>query len=349
MPAAVSAPPALSHFDQGRRAFRQGQYELTLREMMMVIIERPADARAREYMRQAGERLIAQDLEKLDSEHRALLQAYREALERGRRQAEAWTGWLLQARASASSGLWARAYDDAQRVLDENPFHADAKATQNEAVLGVARTLGGDVITLSKKNWLIYRGLFFLRDRQLDQAREALRKALTLGSTAAELGDERVRLYLARATPAPVLAPIQIQPPLPPAPAPVARPRPVVRRAPTPTLQPGQWAYAQGSAKLAAGLFEEAIDLFERAIEEAPHHEAARQALPRARLALEESVKQRRVEAEQLYVLGLMLYGQGRRADAVERWGRAVSLDPEHGYAARALSHARQELEEEQK
>ena len=102
-----AAMPAASHFDQGRQAFKQGRYEATLREMMMTLFDRPHDARAREYMRLAGEKLISQDLERAGREHQALLQAYRAALEGERLRAEAWKGWLLQAQASSRGGRWA--------------------------------------------------------------------------------------------------------------------------------------------------------------------------------------------------------------------------------------------------
>jgi len=352
VPAAAAPFAGAPHFDAGRRAFERGQYELSLREMMRATLERPSDARAREYMRQAGERLIASDIDQLDGEHRDLLRDYRETLERGRLQAQVWTGWMLQARAAAASGLWARAYDDAQRILDDNPFHADAKDMQKDAIMGVARALAGPAMGRNK-DWLIYRGIFFITDRQPKQARQALRDALALSEVRGEIVDERVRYYLSLLSAPPTRAPIAAPPPAPVV-APIAapkRPVPVVRRKPvrTPSVtiaQPGQTAYAQGIVKLEAGLFEEAIELFERTLAEAPAHATAPQMLLRARLALEEETRRRKADAERLYGLGLVFYSQGRRVEAAEHLRRALAADPKHTYAARALARVEQELQE---
>ncbi len=354
LPAAAAPFAGAPHFDAGRRAFERGQYELSLREMMLATLERPSDARAREYMRQAGERLIASDIDQLDGEHRDLFRDYRDTLEHGRLQAQAWTGWMLQARASAASGLWARAYDDASRILDDNPFHADAKDMQKDAIMGVARALAGPAMGRNK-DWLIYRGIFFITDRQPKQARQALRDALALGEAAGELSDERVRYYLSRFTVPPVVAPIAA-PVVAPIAAPVVAPKlPVARRkpeskperkAPVTIAQPGQTAYAQGIVKLEAGLFEEAIELFERTLAEAPAHATAPQMLLRARLALEEETRRRKADAERLYGLGLVFYSQGQRVQAAEHLRRALAADPKHTYAARALARVEQELKE---
>lgn len=343
MPGGAAPVMAQAHFDLGRQAFKQGRYELTLHEMMLTLLERPSDTRAREYMRLAGEKLIEQDIDSVSRDRRLLLEGYADALERGRRQAEVWKGRLLQSQAEALQGRWARSYDDAQRVLSENPEHADARAAQKHAVHGLAKTLSSRS-KLGPKDWLVYRGLFFLADRQPQPARKALTEAVTLSDTVAELEDERLRFYLARLSPLPA-APAAV--PLRPMPAP--KPKgdiPMARKAPAPTPQPGQWAYSEGVKKAEAGLFEAAIELFERALAEAPGHPAAQEALLRARLSLQEDMKRRRLEAAQLYAVGLMLYGQGRRADAVARWKRVIALDPEHGYADRALAHAEQELRE---
>lgn len=350
---AAAAPFAgAPHFDAGRRAFDRGQYELALREMMLATLERPSDARARAYMRQAGERLIATDIEELDGEHRALLLDYRETLERGRLQAQVWAGWMLQARAAAAAGSWARAYDDAQRILADNPSHADAREMQKNATIGVARALAGPTARRDK-NWLIYRAIFFITDHQPEQARSALKDALNMGEAAGELSDERVRYHLSLLRMSLPATPIVAAPPPPVAapqrPVPVARRKPErkpARKAPVTIAQPGQTAYAQGSAMLESGLFREAIELFERTLVEAPAHADAPQMLLRARLALEEETRRRKADAERLYGLGLMLYSQGQRADAAERFRRALAANPEHSYAARALARVERELQE---
>lgn len=342
IPAPALAPAPGSHFDQGRRAFREGRYEDTLREMMLTLFDKSNDAQAREYMRLAGEKLIAQDLERTGRERRALLEGYREALEQGRRRAEIWKSWILQAQASANAGRWAASYDDAQHVLDDNPVHADAAAARTQALRGLILTLGS-THTLSPKNFLTYRGLFLMADAKLDEARKALGDAVTLGDPG-EVEDARLRTYLARLAPPPApeasIAPPDTQAPTPPARA---------RKAPRSPVQPGAWAYAAGVKKIEAGAFEEAIELFERALSEFPDHPQARQALLRARIAGEEAMKVRKVDADRLYGLGLMLYGQGKRVEALENWRKAVALDPQHGYAGRALAHAEQELEEEKR
>lgn len=346
VPAPASAPalaPAPgSHFDQGRRAFRQGRYEDTLREMMLALFDKPNDAHAREYMRLAGEKLIAQDFERAGRERRALLKGYREALERGRRHAEIWESWILQAQASANAGRWAASYDDAQHVLDDNSAHADAFAARNQALRGLALTLGS-THTLSPKNFLTYRGLLLMADAKLEEARKALGDAVTLGEPG-EVDDDRLRIYLGRLAPAPAPE-IAIAPPDTKAPAAPAR----VRKTPRSPVQPGAWSYAAGVKKAEAGLFDDAIELFERALSELPDHPQARQALLRARIAGEAAMKVRKADADRLYGLGLMLYGQGRRVEAVESWRRAVALDPQHGYASRSLAHGEQELEEEKR
>lgn len=352
LPAFAAPFAAAPHFDAGRRAFERGQYELSLREMMLATLERPSDARAREYMRQAGERLIASDLDQLDGERGTLLRDYRETLKRGRLQAQVWTGWMLQARAAAASGLWARAYDDASRILDDNSFHADAKGIQKDAIMGVARTLAGPAMRRNK-DWLIYRGLFSLTVRQPAQARQALRDALALGEADGEISDERVRYYLSRLTVPPVVAPKRpVGPSITASGRSTSSPNGSVARrkpeskAPVTIAQPGQTAYAQGIVKLEAGLFEEAIELFERTLAEDPAHATAPQRMLRARLALEEETRRLKADAERLYGLGLVFYSQGQRVEAAEHLRRALAANPKHAYAARALARVEQELQE---
>ena len=329
-----TAAPNASHFDLGRQAFKSAQYELTLHEMMMVLIERPKDARAREYMRLAGEKLIAAGEGEVSGERRKLLEDYSSELDLGRRQAMTWMGWVLQSRASSGSRRWARGYDDAERVMIENPLHEDAKEAQRAAREGLVRSIG-DGAKLAEKDRLIYVGLFStFEKRNHEGARQALRDALALEG-AAELDEERIRYYLNKLAPeAPVEPPV------------VRKPKPV-KKAPAAAPEPGQWAFAQGRQKFEAGEIEEAIELFERALGEAPDHAEAREALVKARAALVEALKTRRQEAAQLYTVGLMLYGQGHRAEAIQRWRRVVKLDPEHNYAARALRHAEDELARE--
>lgn len=339
------APPA--HFDAGRRAYGQARYEEALHEMMMALVENPRDSRAREYMRWAGEKLIEQDLSRQAGERGELLKAYRSELDLGKAKALAWNGWLLQSRASAAGGRWARAYDDAQRVLDDNPFHEDARHAQQAAAVGLARALAARG-KRAPKDALVYRAVFMLADRQKEAARRAFADSLALPE-AAEVEDERLRLYLARLTPkAPKPeqpAPAVAKPPVPAPPRVASRPK-NAKKAPVAAPTPGEWAYSQGMSKLEAGLYDEAVELLERASAEAPEDARVAEALVRARLGLEQDMKRRRVEAAKLYGVGLLLYGQNRRAEAVATWRRVVSLDPQHGYASRALAHAEQELEE---
>lgn len=347
-PTLAPAPAPASHFDQGRQAYRQGRYEDTLREMMLTLFEKPHDARAREYMRLAGERLIAQDLERTDRERRVLLEGYRGSLELGRRRAEIWKGRMLQAQAAANSGRWAASYDDAQRVLDENSFHSDALDVRKEAVRGLALTLGS-THKMSPKDYLIYRGLFLMADAKLEEARKTLGDAVTL-SERGEVEDARLRTYMARLAPPP--AP-EIAAAPPTSKTPIAPPDSTspahVRKAPPSPARPGATTYAAGLKLAESGMFEEAIELFERTLSASPDHPQARQALLRARIAGEAAMKVRKADADRLYGLGLMLYGQGRRVEAVESWRKALALDPLHGYAGRALAHGEQELAEEKR
>lgn len=349
--AAAPAPPT-SHFLMGRQAFTSGRYELTLHEMMLTLLEQPSNARAREYMRLAGEKLRAADLARANTERRALLAGYSHALEFERRRAAVWTGWVNSARAAGDNGLWAKAYDDAQRVLDENSSHGDAAAQRKRAQLAIARTLAGRN-ELSQKDWFIYRGLFLLADGQKQPAAAALSSALALTETPGEIETSSVRLYLARVAPQQQVEPGTVPQEI--VPVPFQRrvegtlPRRMARSRPAPpaVAQPGQAAFASGTLKFKAALYEEAIELFERTLSEAPDFAAASTALLRARLALDEQVKARKASAASLYAVGLMLYGQGRRSEAVEHWKRVVTLDPDHGYAERALRHAQQELQEQ--
>lgn len=349
---------AASHFDQGRQAFERGRYEVVLHEMMLVVMARPTDKEAREYMRWAGEKLIAQQNKRVERDRRALLKRYQDALERGRRQAANWAEWLEQSRVSAKAREWARAHDEAQRVLDENGAHADAEAARKRARRGLTRVLARRN-SLGQKDKRIYRGLFYLADGQKDAARVEFNAALALKDASGEIFDDRVRLYLVRAGEGAVPAaggdrasprvarrkPRSSKPPVRATPdlttAVLATPPEVV------TGEPGKAAYELGVAKASQGLHEEAIALYARALNEAPGNVAAGEALMQAKAALRGQRQSHKAEAAKLYRLGLMLYGQGKLAESVTHLKRVVALDPNHGYAQQALSHAEQELQEQ--
>lgn len=308
-----------AHFDAGRQALRDGRYENALHELMLAVMAHPDDEAAREYMRRAAETLAEQDLRRVSSERRALLEAYRDGLDVERRRAEAWTAWLLQADAARKGGRWAEALDDAQRVVDDNPLHRDAKEARRSASYGLSRALGYGSRRLSRRDLLVYRGLFSVISSQPERARRFLSDALALGEGEGELEDARVRYWLAKVTPV-VAAPKPILPPAPKpepkiAPKPKPKRRPAVVVAPKPAIDPAEQARAEVKARLEA----------------------------------EEKAARDHAEAERQYSLGLMLYAQGKRVEAIERWKQAVALDPGHGFAARALSHAQKELEEEAK
>ena len=307
-PAGLGAAPQ-SHFSIGHQAFSQGRYEVTLHEMMLTLIEKPNDSRAREYMRLAGDELVSQNLKELSRERSALLSAYREALEAGRLRTQAWQSRLTEAGNSASRGRWARSYDDAQRVLEDNSSHADAIAARRNAAAGLARVLAsGGAFSLSPKDLLIYRGLIFLSDARFGQAREALGSALTLPE-AGEIEDARLRMYAALAAPAPAPAP-------------------------APGLQAGLPG-ADGAA--AAGSAQGRPET-----EQKPRKPAAAP----VRQWTAEEIAVRRADAARLYSAGLVLYGRGNKAEAVASWRQAVELDPENKYASRALKHTEKELQE---
>jgi tetratricopeptide (TPR) repeat protein len=82
-------------------------------------------------------------------------------------------------------------------------------------------------------------------------------------------------------------------------------------------------------------------------VAEAPADEKARQALARARLARDEDRGRRKLEAERLYKLGILLYSQGRAAEALAQWRETLRLDPEHGFAHRAAAHVESDLRQE--
>lgn len=316
-----------AHVDAGRQALRDGRYENALHELMLAVMAHPDDEAAREDMRRAADALIEQDLRRVSSERRSLLEAYRDSLDYERRRAEAWTGWLLQAEAARKDGRWAEALDDAQRVVDENPLHRDAKEARRLATYGLSRALGYGSRRLSRRDLLVYRGLFSVISNQPERARRFLSDALALDEGQGELEDERVRWWLAKVIPVDG-APRTVPPPAPKVelvePKPKAKSKPAakpVRKAPAVVVAP-----------------KPAVDPAEQARAEA-----------KARIAAEEKAARDHAEAERQYSLGLMLYAQGKRVEAIERWKQAVALDPGHGFAARALSHAQKELEEEAK
>lgn len=348
-----------SRFDAGRRAFGAGRYEEALHELMLALMARPDDVRVRELMRRAGESLIAADERKLSRARRALLEDYRAALEVERRRAERWNAWLLQANAGLAGGRFSQAFDDSGRVLEDNPLHAEAKAAQRRARLGLTRAIGTGK-TLAGKDRLVYRGLFSFVSGRPERARAELADALKLEGPA-ELEDDRIRHYLALVTPvvpAPAPAPeaetldLSLEPSLTLETEKRAKPKRVVRRrrapARAPIARPGEAALAQGLARLEEGSYDEAVELLERSLGEAPGSGAAQSALVKARLGREERRARGKADAERLYAAGLLLYGQGLRAQAVAQWKKAVAADPDHAYAARALSHAEQELREEE-
>lgn len=328
-PAAPSAAQ-LSHFDLGRQAFRQGRYETALHEMMLTLMERPSDARAREYMRLAGEKLVEQDRKGIDQGRRALMLDYREALEKGRLQAQAWTGWVLESKAAASGGRWALSFDDAQRVIEDNPSHAEAQAARKDASAGLEKVLAAaGSYYLSPKNWLIYRGLFFFINSRPAQAHEALASALA-SRDAGEIGDTRLRMYLAMVAPAEATAPLAVasaasQPARTPEPR-----EPAAAREPAAVIEPAAEAPAPPRAARIPKVRKPSAEIV---IEEEP------------RLTGEE-IKARKADAARLYSVGLVLYGQGSKAEAVLSWKQSASLDPDNKFVSRALKHAEQELRE---
>lgn len=322
---APSAALRPSSFARGELAFRQGRYEAALHEMMLVILERPGDDKAREYMRLAAEKLAAQDQTGVDQQRRAMLFEYRGALETGRRQAQQWNGWVGESRSAAAEGRWARSYDAAQRVIEENPNHADAQNAKKRAIIGLSRAMeAGASLPLSPKDWEVYRGLFSLVNDKNSEAREAFGSALDLFGTS-EVEESRLRTYLALVTPAE--SPVQVAA----APAPV---QPEPPREPAVTA-PAQPVKGQETAAVAP------VRPVKKPKVRKPAPEAIKLQEPKF---TEEELKARKSDAARLYGVGLVLYGQGDKAGAVSSWKKSVGLDPENKYASRALKHAEQEL-----
>ena len=187
-------------------------------------------------------------------------------------------------------------------------MHADAQAARKNALIGLTRIMPAAASSsLSPKDLLIYRGIFFLANSQLAQAREALSSALTMFGTG-EIGDTRLKMYLSMVTSAAASMPVAAAPAVPAA-----------LVAPVPT-QP--------------------------AIRHKVRKPAAEKVVAQTHWMSEEEIKVRQADASRLYTVGLVFYGQGKKEEAVSSWKQAVSLDPDNKYAARALKHAEQELRE---
>ncbi|MBI4422672.1 MAG: hypothetical protein HY554_03030 [Elusimicrobia bacterium] len=353
---ASSTAGASSFVERGRRAYAAGDYEATLGEMMLAVMEDPKSPEVREYLRLAAEGLLAQRRRAQARRTDALLEAYDSAIRLSREATLRWNEWIFQARRAARKGRPALAYDGFSRVLGENPLHEDARDGLREAKLGLARALAEGTLRL-KKDELVYNAVLAYDGKRNQEALLRFREALAQPGRRAELTDLQIQSYLARLSPPdPSMAPGWLGQRSAAAPPrrmePVrqprsARPDRVAVRKPLP--QPGQWAHAQGMAKRGEGLLADAVELLSQAVAEAPSNESYRGDLERVQAERERLRESRGAEAQRLYTIGIVLYGQGQVVEAVAQWGKAVELDPEHRYAQRALQHARQELEAERK
>lgn len=369
--AQAASAASISHFELGQRAFEQGRYETALHEMMQVLLSRPYDRRAQEYMRWAGEKLRSKQQRRSDEDLRGMMDDHQDALDRGRTQAATWKAWVQDADDSALAKQWALSYDAARRVLDENPAHSDAKAAADRARQGMARTLGDEKSSPRKKDRHLYHGLLYSIGGQSDRAREELGAALALEDSDSELGDERIKFYLVRAggrVPRALPGETRVarardegEASEGEAEPSAARPLPPRRRkaapktlVPTPSQAPfapvsqqtAKEAYEAGVQRASEERYGEAIELFARALVKEPGYPGAAEGLMQARQSLQDQTKKRKDEASALYQSGLLLYGQGELAQAVASWKRALELDPDNGFVQRALSHAEQELRE---
>lgn len=370
-PAAVAAA---AHLERGRQAYQNGDYESCLEEMMAALVTEarpggpePGPGVAREYLRLASEGLLARERRAISRQRRDILRAYDAALGEARQAALRWNDWIFHGRRAMRKDRWAFAYDRFSAVLSENARHEDAAGGLGEARLGLAAVLAGDA-PRHKKDELLYVGLMAFDWRDHAEARRALQEALDRPDLRGELDDERIQWFLDRlpqenkpgkpellaslpGVPSPPSARAAPRPPGPGSGPPVkARPAPAAPRVGAAAVRaprPGQYAHAQGSALRREGRLEEAVELFARAVEEAPGVDEFRRELVKARHDLEESRRLGKAEAQKLYTLGILLYGQGRPAEALAQWRKALRLDPGHPYAERALRHVEQELAEE--
>jgi hypothetical protein len=108
---------------------------------------------------------------------------------------------------------------------------------------------------------------------------------------------------------------------------------------------PGDWPYSQAVAAAKAKKWAQVVELLEQTLSEAPGHAYATRALPLARKRLDEQKVQRRVDAQRLYMEGIMLYGQGKSREALDRWRAALLADPGHAFSDRAIRHVERQLE----
>lgn len=354
----VKERAGISHYRSGLQAYGRGEYELTMREMMLAVIDRDHTMSARDHMKLAGERIVTQGHRFIEAGRAETLSRHREAFEHGRLLALRWSTWLEEAALASRKAKWALVFDLSHRVLEENPLHEDAQMFLAKARHGMALALDRKQLSIPKDG-RIYAGLFAFQRARRQEAVGALEEALTLPDERGEIADERILHYLShfkgpqelvmlgwspRGWVDPKLPKKRPQERAPARPVSMASLLDSKHQEPTRLLQPGEWAYLEAQVQLKQGRYETAIELLGRAVAENPANGEARRELVRVKHDWERIQQKGRGEAERLYTAGIFHYSQGRPDEAVKLWKQALQLFPEHHYALRALRHAEEEL-----
>ncbi|MBI5623783.1 MAG: hypothetical protein HY924_08400 [Elusimicrobia bacterium] len=336
-PAGPEAAAMPSSFERGLEAYLAGDFEGCLESMMGAVMEGDQPGLAREYIRLSGKRLVDRDRRDISAQRRELLREGRALLKEEKRKAVRWTTWLRKSRVAADRERWVEAFDWARRVTEENPLHEEAQEAQAVLRRSMAKHASQGSFR-DRKETLLYSAMLAYLAGSREEARAQWTEALEWDSLEGEIDDERIRHYLA-ALPA-AQAPPAALPPAPPPALVAAAPEP------KPALPaPGEWSYSHGMAKAREGRWAEAVELLEQALSEAPEHPRARKDLVEARMKLSEQAAAGRARAKELYMAGIMSYGQGRLEDALTQWRAAVQADPGHVYAHKAIQHVEKELE----